>query len=317
MISKLYRRSRLGGAALVFAAMATATQAIMPADAATRGQIRDLVIQEAERNPTVPTSLALAVARVESNFDEDALSSAGARGVMQIMPATAKGEFGADPDQLWQPRTNIRLGVLFLERLYKQYGNNWERALSHYNGGTLRGHGANARPHTYTRDYVRSVIAWNTRYAEQSTRTKLASAADTARHEQQASAGNGEKLTEHPPEYWVFNDPDIDGDWREQLEKADYWLASPKERAKMRERLQAQRKQRFQGSRASTRIPDDADTTYRRNDGRDADRGDQRNPAGHGRYEPVSGDETVNRFERVSPRVKELRRKFQSYLRNG
>ena len=40
-------------------------------------------------------------------------------------------------------------------------------ALSHYNGGTLKGQGANARPHSYTRGYVEKVLRWQRRYADQ------------------------------------------------------------------------------------------------------------------------------------------------------
>ncbi len=58
------------------------------AGAASRADIKRIVVEEA-RGSRVPTALALAVARIESDFDERALSSAGARGVMQIMPSTA------------------------------------------------------------------------------------------------------------------------------------------------------------------------------------------------------------------------------------
>jgi len=59
-------------------------------EASTRNDIKRIIVEEAE-NSRVPTALALAVARIESDFDPNALSSAGARGVMQIMPATARG----------------------------------------------------------------------------------------------------------------------------------------------------------------------------------------------------------------------------------
>ncbi|MDH3240839.1 MAG: transglycosylase SLT domain-containing protein, partial [Alphaproteobacteria bacterium] len=59
-------------------------------------EIRALVVEEAVRM-NVSASLALAVAHAESNFNPRAESRAGARGVMQIMPATAKGEYGIHP----------------------------------------------------------------------------------------------------------------------------------------------------------------------------------------------------------------------------
>jgi hypothetical protein len=137
------------------------------AEAATRAEVKRMVVEEA-RDSSVPTALALAVAKVESNFDERALSSAGARGVMQIMPATARNVFGITKNELWNARLNVQLGIDYLEQLYEQYAGRWELALSHYNGGTLKGgRGANARPHDYTRRYVADVMKWHARFNEQ------------------------------------------------------------------------------------------------------------------------------------------------------
>lgn len=139
-----------------------------PAQAAALApdDVQRMVVEEA-LNSTVPPSLALAVARVESDFRVDAESSAGARGVMQIMPATAIGEFGVGPDELWDPRLNIQLGIHFLEQLITRYGGRWDAALSHYNGGSLRGSGRQVVPHAHTRDYVAAVLRWQRRYAAQ------------------------------------------------------------------------------------------------------------------------------------------------------
>jgi hypothetical protein len=149
------------------------------ATAATRSEIKRMVVEEA-LNSRVPLSLALAVAKVESDFQERALSTAGARGVMQIMPATANSEFGIDEDELWDPRLNIQLGIDYLEQLYDQYGGKWSLALSHYNGGTLKGKGANATPHSYTRKYVSAVINWHRRYADQARVWRIAKRDDSS-----------------------------------------------------------------------------------------------------------------------------------------
>lgn len=126
--------------------------------------VQRMVIEEALKS-RVPPSLALAVARVESNFQPRAQSPVGARGVMQIMPKTARDVFGVHESQLWNARLNIRLGIDFLEQLYEQYGRRWDLALSHYNGGTLAGGpGATARPHGYTRKYVADVQRWQRYY---------------------------------------------------------------------------------------------------------------------------------------------------------
>ncbi len=131
----------------------------------SRSSLRELVVREALLSD-VPPELALAVAKVESNFNADALSSKGARGVMQIMPATAAGEFGVQKDELWDPELNVRLGVEYLARLYEHYGQRWDAALSHYNGGTLDGDSPHtAEPSARTEAYVASVLDWRDRYA--------------------------------------------------------------------------------------------------------------------------------------------------------
>lgn len=136
-----------------------AVRAQMPTD------VQRIILEEAA-NGRVPPALALAVARVESNFAARALSPAGARGVMQLMPKTARDVFGVREDELWNARLNIQLGLDYLEQLYDQYGGRWDLALSHYNGGTLTGGaGARAIPHTYTRKYVADVLHWQRVYS--------------------------------------------------------------------------------------------------------------------------------------------------------
>lgn len=143
----------------VLAMTPCAVQAQMPTD------VQRIILEEAA-NSRVPPSLALALARVESNFAPRALSPAGARGVMQLMPKTARDVFGVREDELWNPRLNIQLGLGYLEQLYDQYGGRWDLALSHYNGGTLAGGaGARAIPHDYTRKYVADVLHWQRVYS--------------------------------------------------------------------------------------------------------------------------------------------------------
>jgi soluble lytic murein transglycosylase-like protein len=130
--------------------------------AATAGEIKRIVMAEARRMQ-VPTALALAVAHVESGFDPYAESHAGARGVMQIMPATAMGEYGVGADRLWNPRINVRIGLHFLKRLIVRYGRT-DVALSHYNGGSRVGPPGRARVLPYTRAYVIKVHRLAARY---------------------------------------------------------------------------------------------------------------------------------------------------------
>ena len=136
--------------------------------AATRTDIKQIVVEEALAT-TVPPSLALAVAKVESDFQAGALSPKGARGVMQIMPATARGEFGVAADELWNPRLNIQLGIDFLAQLIQRYDGRWDLALSHYNSGRIKRAGGHAEPLPATRNYVATVLRWQRRYAAQAT----------------------------------------------------------------------------------------------------------------------------------------------------
>ncbi|MDX1483426.1 MAG: lytic transglycosylase domain-containing protein [Alphaproteobacteria bacterium] len=128
-----------------------------------RGEIQALVMEEAHRMRVSP-SLALAVAHAESNFDPRAESHAGARGVMQIMPATARYEYGIRPALLWNPRVNVRLGLHFLKRLLNRYRGRVDLALSYYNGGSRVGDLPNARVIPATRGYVRRVQRLRARY---------------------------------------------------------------------------------------------------------------------------------------------------------
>lgn len=86
----------------------------------------------------------LSVIRVESRFDPLAISSAGARGLMQIMPVTGKEieeqlGLSANPFcDLYRPELNIRLGTYYLWRQLEEFGGRPEMALAAYNAGPGR-----------------------------------------------------------------------------------------------------------------------------------------------------------------------------------
>jgi hypothetical protein len=147
----------------------------------TADDVRAMIVAEALFNRTVPPELALAVAREESDFNPGALSPSGARGVMQIMPATAL-EFGIDPELLWNARINVQVGIAHLQRLYQRYGGSWESALSHYNGGTLSSYDRGEPiPHTFTRDYVANVTSrWHDYAADPAVASLVAGAKSLA-----------------------------------------------------------------------------------------------------------------------------------------
>ena len=128
-----------------------------------RSEIKQMIREEAKRM-RVPVSLALAVAHAESNFDPKAKSSKGARGVMQIMPATARSEYGIPAHMLWNPRVNIRIGLHFLRRLTVRYRGRVDLALSYYNGGSAVGKPPTARVIPATARYVAKVKRLQTHY---------------------------------------------------------------------------------------------------------------------------------------------------------
>ena len=128
-----------------------------------------MVVHEAQ-NMRFPVALALAVAHAESNFDAAAVSHKGARGVMQIMPATSIGEYGIHPDRLWEPRINIRMGLHFLKRLIVRYRGRTDLALSYYNGGSAVGIPGRARVLRSTHAYVVRVRSLQRRYTRMSGR---------------------------------------------------------------------------------------------------------------------------------------------------
>ena len=93
------------------------------------------VMREAE-NQGVPPALADAVAVVETGYNPAALGSSGEIGLMQIMPATAVMlGFHGTTQQLWEPGTNIHLGVTYLARAWAMSGGNVCRALMKYRAG--------------------------------------------------------------------------------------------------------------------------------------------------------------------------------------
>lgn len=85
--------------------------------------------------------LVYAVIKVESNFDENAVSAAGAKGLMQLMDKTAEDcnqKAGFDysvSEDIYTPECNIRLGCYYLRQLMDTY-ENMELAIIAYNGGT-------------------------------------------------------------------------------------------------------------------------------------------------------------------------------------
>jgi soluble lytic murein transglycosylase-like protein len=86
---------------------------------------------------TVDPSVVLAIARVESRFEANAISGVGARGLMQLMPGTARHVAGRQmsDDELRDPAINLSLGQRYLDELLKQVNGNLYELAAAYNAG--------------------------------------------------------------------------------------------------------------------------------------------------------------------------------------
>ena len=105
-------------------------------DPATRIEMLKRVHYEASRVDIEP-ELVLALIEVESAFDEFAISVAGARGLMQVMPFWLD-EIGLSDQNLFKIRTNLRMGCTILRYYMDMEPDNLGRALARYNGSLGR-----------------------------------------------------------------------------------------------------------------------------------------------------------------------------------
>jgi soluble lytic murein transglycosylase-like protein len=123
-------------------------------------------IRAAAKKYELPEALILAVMAVESAFDPRAVSEAGAIGLMQLMPDTARDMFVSDP---FDPAQNIEGGARYLRFLANQYGGDAVKTLAAYNAGpeAVRRSRGDVPDIPETRAYVRRVVdLWNAYKAE-------------------------------------------------------------------------------------------------------------------------------------------------------
>jgi len=91
-------------------------------------------IWETARRWGVNPSLVAAVAQVESRFNARAVSSRGARGLMQLMPATGR-RMGLQPGELFDPEKNLNAGTRYLRQLADRFQDDLSLVLAAYNAG--------------------------------------------------------------------------------------------------------------------------------------------------------------------------------------
>lgn len=113
----------------------------------------DNVIKRESNRRGLDKDLIRSVIQVESNFDPNAVSDKGARGLMQLMPETAE-ELGVNPDD---PTENIKGGTEYLAKQLDEFGN-LKQALAAYNAGpdAVKQFGG-IPPFPETQDYVKQV----------------------------------------------------------------------------------------------------------------------------------------------------------------
>jgi len=113
-------------------------------------------IQDAAAQYQLSPKLIKGVIKAESDYDANAVSPAGAQGLMQLMPGTAKDLGVKNPFDIKQ---NIDGGVRYLKKMMDMFGGNVRQALSAYNAGpeTVKRYNGNV-PYSETRQYVNRVM---------------------------------------------------------------------------------------------------------------------------------------------------------------
>lgn len=122
-------------------------------------QIIEQHVQKAAAKYDLPPALIKAVIRAESNFQVDAVSSAGAQGLMQLMPATAE-ELGVNNP--FDIKENIEGGTRYLRKMLDRFEGSVRKALAAYNAGpgTVMKYNGQV-PYPETRQYVKRVLRFS------------------------------------------------------------------------------------------------------------------------------------------------------------
>lgn len=150
----------------------------------------DSFFYEAAQTYNVPAALLIAMGKVESDFNPNVVSGAGASGIMQLMPSTA-ASLGVS--NVFDPRENIMGGAKYVSQLieqFKGYSNGLELAIAGYNAGpgAVMKYGYQIPPYAETQAYVKKVLGY-VEIQQYQTSTSSSSAKDV-----QKSDADTEKL---------------------------------------------------------------------------------------------------------------------------
>jgi soluble lytic murein transglycosylase-like protein len=122
----------------------------------------DALIKNAAQKHNLDPNLVKAVVATESDFNPACVSSAGAQGLMQLMPETAKDLGVENP---FDPAQNIEGGTRYLSWMLKRFNGDLNKALSAYNWGPSNVE-AGGNPPLETRNYLKKVSAMQRLYAQ-------------------------------------------------------------------------------------------------------------------------------------------------------
>ena len=118
------------------------------------GLIHDIALEE-----KIEPELAFRLVRLESRFDPNVVSHAGAIGLTQLMPGTARAfQPGVTAEELTDPATNLRIGFRYLRGLVREYRGDLRLALLVYNRGPTAVHAALAMGEDPANGYDRALM---------------------------------------------------------------------------------------------------------------------------------------------------------------
>ncbi|MBI5902060.1 MAG: lytic transglycosylase domain-containing protein [Deltaproteobacteria bacterium] len=123
----------------------------------------DVIIRDTASRYGIDPKLVKAIVKAESDFDAGAVSSKGARGLMQLMPETSRLMGVKD---VHDPEDNVEGGIRYFSRLLKMFNWNVPLAVAAYNAGenAVQRHGNKVPPYSETRSYVKKVLYYYSVY---------------------------------------------------------------------------------------------------------------------------------------------------------